>query len=95
MSQHEQTIVKLFKEAAWEVDRKRFDDIDLDRKISDFGIDSVAMLEVIGYLEDELEIHLPDEKVGRVQTLRDLSNVIQEVAPGAITAGDTGSRPRA
>jgi len=52
-------IMDLFKQAIWEVDQKQLDDLELNHQISSLGIDSVAMLEVIGFLEDELEIHLP------------------------------------
>ena len=65
-------VVVLFKKAAWEVDQKKLDDLRLDDRISSLGIDSVAMLEVIGFFEEELEIHLPDEKLARVETLGDL-----------------------
>lgn len=75
-----QEIIELFKKAAWEVDRKEFETLDLDAKISELGIDSVAMLEVIGYLEEELDVHLPDEKIARVQNLRDLTTLIAEVS---------------
>lgn len=71
-------IIEIFKRAAWEIDRKKIENVDLDQKISDLGIDSVAMLEVIGFLEEEIGVNLPDEKIARVVTLRDLTNVIQE-----------------
>lgn len=81
----EAKVVSLFEKAAWEVARKKYDSLKVEQKISELGIDSVAMLEVIGFVEEELEIHLPDEKIARVQTLADLSNVIQSVAPDALT----------
>lgn len=70
-------VLELFKKAAWEVDNKKIETLEMDQKISSLGIDSVAMLEVIGYFEEELQVHLPDEKLARVQTLRDLANLIQ------------------
>ena len=76
-------VIALFKQAIWDVDQKKFDDLKLDDKISSLGIDSVAMLEVIGYLEDELNIHLPDEKLANVQTLGDLAGVIAKVRSAA------------
>jgi acyl carrier protein len=82
----EAKVVSLFEKAAWEVARKKYDSLNVEQKISELGIDSVAMLEVIGFIEEELEIHLPDEKIARVQTLADLSNVIQSVAPDALVS---------
>ena len=60
----EATVVSLFEKAAWEVARKKYDSLHVEQKISELGIDSVAMLEVIGFVEEELDIHLPDEKKG-------------------------------
>lgn len=76
-------VVVLFKKAAWEVDQKKLDDLRLEDKISALGIDSVAMLEVIGFFEEELEIHLPDERLARVETLGDLAKLITSMRPAA------------
>lgn len=76
-------VIELFKRAAWEVDQKKLEDISMDAKISTLGIDSVAMLEVIGYFEEELDIHLPDEKLARVDTIRDLADLIKQLRPAA------------
>lgn len=76
-------ILALFKTAVWEIDQKKLDDITVEHKISALGIDSVAMLEVIGYLEDELDIHLPDEKLANVETVGDLAAVIAQEQTGA------------
>jgi len=76
LAKEEPQIISLFRKAAWEVDQKKLDNLTLTDKISDLGLDSVAMLEVIGYLEEELGIHLPDEKLARVQTLQDLAETI-------------------
>jgi acyl carrier protein len=76
-------IVALFAKAIWEVDRKQLDGLGMDKQIASLGIDSVAMLEVIGYLEEELEIHLPEERLQQVLTLGDLADAIAEVRAGA------------
>jgi acyl carrier protein len=72
-------IVELFAKAIWEVDQKKIDDLTMDKQIASLGIDSVALLEVIGFIEEELEIHLPEEKLQKVETLGDLADVIAEV----------------
>ncbi|HEV8323186.1 MAG TPA: acyl carrier protein [Myxococcota bacterium] len=74
-------IVALFKKAAFEVDNKKFDDLKLETSISELGLDSVAMLELIGYIEEELNVHFPDEDLARLQTLQDLSDLITKVSP--------------
>jgi acyl carrier protein len=75
-------IVELFAKAIWEVDQKKVDDLGMDKQIASLGIDSVAMLEIIGYLEEALELHLPEEKLQKVQTLGDLADVIAEIKAG-------------
>ena len=72
----DQALLDLFCKAAWEVDRKKWDALDIDAKVSALGIDSVAMLEVIGYIEEELNVHVADEKIARIETVRDLVGVI-------------------
>lgn len=75
-------VIDLFAKAIWEVDQKKFDDLGMDKEIATLGIDSVAMLEVIGFLEEQLELHLPEEKLQQVRTLGDLADVIAEVKQG-------------
>ncbi|MBI5548379.1 MAG: acyl carrier protein [Deltaproteobacteria bacterium] len=74
-------IVELFAKAIWEIDQKKIDGLSMDTQITTLGIDSVAMLEVIGFLEEELEIHLPEERLQRVQVLGDLADLIGELRP--------------
>jgi acyl carrier protein len=83
LSAYEEEVVQMFKKAAWEVDHKTFEDLNIEDKISALGIDSVAMLEVIGYFEEEYDIHLPDEKLSRVETVRDLAELIEQTRPSA------------
>jgi acyl carrier protein len=74
----ESEVIAVFKKAVWEVDQKKLDGLKPEDTIRSLGIDSVAMMEVIGYLEDELEIHLPDESLAGVQTVGDLARVVVE-----------------
>lgn len=71
-------VISLLRKAIWEVDQKALDGLAASDAISSLGIDSVAMLEVIGYIEDELGIHLADDKLASVQTVGDLAAVIIE-----------------
>ena len=71
------SLITLFKEAAWEIDQREFDDVDLDTPIAELGIDSVALFEIFGYVEEELEVYLPDDQLGEVKTLRDLGALVR------------------
>jgi acyl carrier protein len=67
----------LFKQAASEVSGKTFDSLDKTTTLSDIGLDSVAVIELVGYLEETLNIRLPDEELASVNTLGDLDDLLQ------------------
>jgi acyl carrier protein len=45
--------------------------------ISELGIDSLGMLEIIGSLERELDVSIPDDSLAGIQTVKDLLNAVQ------------------
>lgn len=49
-----------------------------ETKIASLGIDSVAMMEIVGCIEDELNIVIPDEKLARLQSIGDIEKVVAE-----------------
>lgn len=67
----------LFKQAATEVSGQTFDNLDTTTSLSDIGLDSVAVIELVGYLEEKLAIRLPDEELAKVNTLGDLDALIR------------------
>ncbi len=72
-------ILSMFNKIAREVEKgKDLPDISRDSKISALGIDSVSMMEIIGVIEDELDVSIPDEKLARLQTVGDIESVIRE-----------------
>ena len=59
---NETEILALVKDALAEVAPSRaaeFDAIDLNTKIRDLGIDSVAAMEMVGFVEEKLEVTFP------------------------------------
>ncbi len=72
-------ILTMFNKIAREVEKgKDLPQITRDSKITALGIDSVSMMEIIGVIEDELDVAIPDEKLARLQTVGDIETVIQE-----------------
>ncbi len=72
-------ILAMFTKIAGEVEKgKQLPAISRDSKISALGIDSVSMMEIIGVIEDELDVSIPDEKLARLQTVGDIEKVIRE-----------------
>ncbi|MBM4366691.1 MAG: acyl carrier protein [Deltaproteobacteria bacterium] len=48
-----------------------------DMEIRELGLDSVATMEMVGYLEEKLETQFSDEVMIRIQTFGDLASLIE------------------
>jgi acyl carrier protein len=77
MGQSRTDLVALFKKIASEVVEKEFVHVEERMAISELGIDSLGMLEIIGSLERELKIQIPDESLAGVTTIKDLLDVVE------------------
>ena len=51
--------------------------LDLSIKITSLGIDSVAAMEIVGFVEERLEITFPDEDLAQLNTFEDLARLIR------------------
>jgi acyl carrier protein len=69
-------LLGMFQKTASEVVEKEFNDITEKTVISDLGIDSLGMLEIVGAMERELKIQLPDEALAGIQTVDDLLTLV-------------------
>lgn len=74
-------VIGLFQRAALEVNNRRLEGLTRDTVISQLGMDSVAVMEVVTYFEEKLNLRLPDEELARVSTLGDLCNLIERQLP--------------
>lgn len=74
-------IIQLFTQAALEVNGKKLDGLTKDTVISKLGLDSVAVMELVSYFEEKLNIRMPDEDLAKVQTLGDLGDVVKRLVP--------------
>lgn len=73
---NQETLIQLFQEAAKEIGHHEFSDLSLKTEIAELGIDSVELLEIFGYVEEELDIELSDDELSGIRTLQDLSTII-------------------
>jgi len=78
-------LLGIFQKTASEIVEREFKDISEKTAISELGIDSLGMLEIVGSMERELKIQLPDEALAGIQTVEDLINLVQkkQESPGA------------
>jgi len=72
----EQDLIALFKQVATEVDKREFKDITGQSNISDLGIDSLSMMQIVGEMELRLNIMIPDEDLVELVTVEDLVKAV-------------------
>ena len=74
-------IIVLFKEAVREVDgNTKLENLTVNTEIAKLGLDSVMTMEVIGVLEERLNVRFPDEDLATLKNIGDLTALIQRMA---------------
>jgi acyl carrier protein len=82
-------LLGIFQKTATEIVEREFPSISEKTAISELGIDSLGMLEIVGSMERQLKIQLPDEQLAGIQTVEDLINLVEKKQ--ASTAGGSGA----
>ncbi len=77
MASNRTELLEVFRNTASDVAEKDFRNVAESTAISELGIDSLGMLEIIGSLERELKIHIPDEALAGITTVKDLLNAVE------------------
>ncbi|MCS6800065.1 MAG: phosphopantetheine-binding protein [Myxococcota bacterium] len=72
-----------FRAMATEIAEKDFSHVSEDAVIADLGIDSLGMLELIGTMERDLGVAIPDDQLVGIQTVRQLLDVVHRRLPAA------------
>jgi len=70
-------LLGMFRETATEVVEKDFHHVQESSVISELAIDSLGILEIIGSMERQLKIQIPDESLSGVQTVGDLLDEVE------------------
>ncbi len=77
----DQEIVELFKTSVKEVDNNiKVDDVDIATDITTLGLDSVMTMEVIGVMEEKLNVRFPDEDLATIKKMSDLAALVRRLA---------------
>ena len=71
-------IVQVFKQAAFEAEGRHLEGLTLDSKLSDLSMDSVAVMETIGVVEQRIGVRFQDEDLARLSSLRDLEALVDK-----------------
>jgi acyl carrier protein len=70
-------LLEMFRSMATEVAEKDFSSLREESVIADMGVDSLAMLEVVGEMERELQIQIPDDQLVGIETVRQLLDLVE------------------
>jgi acyl carrier protein len=76
-------LLQIFRTTASEIAEKDLSTVDEAGLISELGIDSLELLEVIGSLERDLDIRVPDDQLVGIQTVGQLLNLVAVKLPAA------------
>lgn len=70
-------LLEMFTTAATEIAEKDLSAVTEESVIANMGVDSLAMLEVVGEMERELEIQIPDDQLVGIETVKNLLDVVE------------------
>ena len=70
-------VLIMFKTVAERVDKRSFDDVTRESVITDLGIDSLSMMQIVGEMETELNLQIPDEDLVEIVTVGDLCGKVE------------------
>ena len=71
-------LLTLFRTMATEIAEKDYNHVTEDGVIAELGLDSLQMLELVGAMERELEVSVPDDELVGIQTVRQLLDLVEK-----------------
>lgn len=74
----EAKLLQMFKTVAARVEKKEFPHVTMASVITDLGVDSLAMMQIVGEMETELGVTIPDEDLVELVTVGDLCKKVGE-----------------
>ncbi|MEQ9497852.1 MAG: acyl carrier protein [Deltaproteobacteria bacterium] len=74
---NDQQIIALFQEAVAEVDSNvKLGEMTAKTELASLGLDSVMTMEVIGVMEEKLNVRFPDEDLATLKNMGDLTTLV-------------------
>lgn len=71
-------LIKLFRRIAAEIEPKDYSQVTESDVITSLGIDSLGLSELVGTMEQELEIRIPEEQLAGVRTVMQLLDLVEK-----------------
>ena len=72
-----QNLLQMFKTVAARVDKREFPNVTSESVITELGIDSLSMMQIVGEMETELGVMIPDEDLVELVTVGDLVSKVE------------------
>jgi acyl carrier protein len=77
----EDQIIEVFKESVKEVDQRiEVEGVTGSTALAAIGLDSVMTMEVIGIMEERLNIRFPDEDLATLKSMGDLTALVRRLS---------------
>ena len=70
-------LLEMFKTVAARVDKREFPHVTRESVITELGIDSLSMMQIVGEMETELGVMIPDEDLVELVTVGDLCKKVE------------------
>jgi len=70
-------LLETFKTIAGRVDKRDFPQVTRASVITELGIDSLSMMQIVGEMETELGVMIPDEDLVELTTVGDLCGKVE------------------
>jgi acyl carrier protein len=74
---NDKKLLDMFKVVATRVDKREFPNVTHGSVITELGIDSLSMMQIVGEMEQELGIMIPDEDLVELVTVGDLCKKVE------------------
>jgi acyl carrier protein len=75
-------LFEMFQRMATEIAEKDFSNVTGDSNIQELGLDSLSTLELVGAMERELDVQIPDEQLVGIQTVDQLLELVEKRMAG-------------
>jgi acyl carrier protein len=71
--------VQAVEQAFAQISQRELGPLTAERPLAELGLDSVSLVELVLNLEDQLDLHIPQERLEELRTFGDLQDLVEEL----------------
>jgi acyl carrier protein len=75
-------VIETFTRVAETIADRKLTDLHPDTRIDELGVGSAVLVEIIGELEVELDVEFPNDQLGALHTIGDLTRLARSLRDG-------------